>query len=316
MQAAHSSTDMTGKVCLVTGATSGIGRVTAKALAAQGAELIIAGRDRRKAEETVAWTKAETGNSNVHYGLADFSDLDQVRALARDVMGRTSRLDVLVNNAGSFFNSRRDTRYGVERTFLVNHLAPFLLTNLLQDPLCHGAPARIVNVSSDAHRYATLDFDDLAHERGFSGIKAYARSKLANVLFTYELARRLEGSGVTANALHPGHIATGMWGDSFRLLGPVIKWAMGFFALTPEQGADNSIYLASSPDVDGITGAYFAKREPVESSPLSYDEEVARTLWDVCIEIVGLNDMASQAGINNDEKPIPASLGAQHGSIR
>ena len=248
------STAMAGKVCLVTGATSGIGKVTATALAAQGAEVIIAGRNQRKAEETVSWIKSETGNNAVRYLLADFSDLDQVRELARAFKGERSRLDVLVNNAGTFFNTRHETPYGVEMTFLVNHLAPFLLTNLLLETLRDSAPARIVNVSSDGHRQDTMDFDDLGFERGYFGMKAYARSKLANLLFTYELARRLDGSRVTANALHPGHVATDMWKTNFPVIGPALKWVMGFFALSPEQGADNTIYLASSPEVEGITG--------------------------------------------------------------
>ncbi len=281
---------MAGKVCLVTGATSGIGRVTATALAAQGAEVIIGGRNQRKAEETVAQIRAETGNKAIQYLLADFSDLDQVREMARAFNERYSRLDVLINNAGTFFNTRRGTPYGVEMTFLVNHLAPFLLTNRLLEMLRNSAPARIVNVSSNGHKMATMDFDDLGFEKGYAGMKAYGRSKLANILFTYELARRLDGSQVTANALHPGHVATDMWKTNFPIVGPVLKWVMGFFADTPEQGADNSIYLASSPDVEGISGKYFVKREPAQSSPLSYDKEVAQRLWEICESLTGLSD--------------------------
>jgi NAD(P)-dependent dehydrogenase (short-subunit alcohol dehydrogenase family) len=281
---------MVGKVCLVTGATAGIGKVTAIALAAQGAEVIVAGRNQRRAEETVTQIRAETGNDDVRYLLADFSDLDQVRHLARKLKEQYSRLDVLVNNAGSFFNTRRDTPYGVEMTFLVNHLAPFLLTNLLLDQLLDSTPSRILIVSSNGHKMATMDFDDLGFKQGYAGMKAYGRSKLANVLFTYELARRLDGSQVTANALHPGHVATDMWKTNFPVIGPALKWVMGFFADTPEQGADNSIYLASSPDVEGITGKYFIKREPAQSSPISYDEEIAERLWDICESLTGLHD--------------------------
>jgi len=284
---------MAGKICLVTGATSGIGKVTATALAGQGAEVIIAGRNHQKAEDTVRQIQSETGNDAVHYLLADFSDLRQVRTLARSFREQYSRLDVLVNNAGAFFNARRETPYGVEMTFLVNHLAPFLLTNRLLETLKSSAPARIVTVSSDAHRYATLDFDDLEFRHGYVGIKAYARSKLANILFTYELARRLVGTGVTANALHPGHVATDIWKTNFPLIGPVLKWVMGFFALTPQEGADNSIYLASSPDVAGITGQYFVEREALKSSPLSYDESVAQKLWDISEALTGLQETSS-----------------------
>jgi NAD(P)-dependent dehydrogenase (short-subunit alcohol dehydrogenase family) len=279
---------MAGRVCLVTGATSGIGKVTATSLAAQGAEVIVAGRNQRKADDTVSWIKSETGNSAVRYLLADFADLGQVRDLARAFKERISRLDVLVNNAGGFFNTRRETPYGVEMTFLVNHLAPFLLTNLLLETLQEGAPARIVNVTSAAHQYDSMNFDDLGFKRGYAGMKAYARSKLANVLFTYELARRLDGSQVTVNAVHPGHVATDMWKTNFPFIGSALKWVMGFFARTPEQGADTVIYLASSPEVEGITGTYFADREAVQSSPLSYDEGVARRLWQISKDLTRL----------------------------
>jgi NAD(P)-dependent dehydrogenase (short-subunit alcohol dehydrogenase family) len=281
---------MAGKVCLITGATAGIGTVTATVLAAQGAAVIVGGRNQRKAEETVAQIRAETGSNAVEHLLADFADLEQVREMAQVFEQRYSRLDVLVNNAGSFFITRQSTPYGVEMTFLVNHLAPFLLTNLLLETLKHSAPARIVNVSSEGHKMATMDFDDLGFKKGYAGMKAYGRSKLANILFAYELARRLDGHQVTANALHPGHVATDMWKTNFPIIGPALKWVMGFFAETPEQGADNSIYLASSPDVEGITGKYFVKREPAQSSPISCDEETAQRLWETCESLTGLSD--------------------------
>jgi NAD(P)-dependent dehydrogenase (short-subunit alcohol dehydrogenase family) len=288
MKAIPDSNIMAGKTCLVTGATSGIGRVTAAALAGQGAELVVAGRNRQKAEETVGWIKSETGNPNVGYLLADFADLEQVRALAAAFRERYSRLDVLINNAGAFFNSRQATPYGAEMTFLVNHLAPFLLTNLLLEELRRSAPARIVNVSSDGYKQATLDLDDLEMTNGFFGMKAYSRSKLANILVTFELARRLEDSGVTANALHPGHVATNIFRTPFPFIGPVLKWVIGLFALSPQEGADNSIYLATSPDVGGITGRYFVKREPVETTPLTMDRELAAKLWVVSERLTGL----------------------------
>jgi NAD(P)-dependent dehydrogenase (short-subunit alcohol dehydrogenase family) len=256
------------------------------ALAAQGATVIVAGRDQEKAEQTVRWIQSETGTGAVDYLLADFSDLGQVQALAASVQERTTRLDVLINNAGAFYNTRRETPYGVELTFLVDYLAPFLLTNLLLDRLKASAPARIVNVASDAHRYGTLELNDLGFRRGYVGIKAYARAKLALVLFTYELARRLANSGVTANALHPGHVATNIYRNDFGLLGPAIKKVMGWFSLSPEQGADGSIYLSTSPEVKGVTGRYFAGRAPVESAPLTYDQELAQRLWQISENLV------------------------------
>jgi retinol dehydrogenase-12 len=280
---------MQGKVCLVTGATSGIGKVTATALAAQGGAVIVAGRNQQKAEDTLHQIKSETGNESLHYLLADFADLEQVRHLAAAFKERFTRLDILVNNAGAFFNTRRKTPYGVEKTFLVNHLAPFLLTNLLLETLQESAPARIVNVSSDGHKLATMDLDDLGFKRGFSGMKAYGRSKLANIMFTYELARRLEGRDVTVNALHPGHVATDIWRTNFSIIGPALKWVMSLFSLSPEEGADNSIYLASSPEVEGVTGKYFVKREPAQSSPTSYDEGLARRLWETSENLTSFN---------------------------
>ncbi len=284
---ANSTSDLNGKVCLVTGATSGIGEVTAKALAARGAQVILVGRNQLKADKTVQQIQSETGSNSVQYLLADFADLQQIHDLVSSFKSQYSRLDVLINNAGAYFNSRRQTAYGVEMTFLVNHLAPFLLTNLLLDMIKASPAARIINVSSDAHQYGSMDFADLEYKRRYFGMKAYARSKLANILFTYELARRLEGSAVTVNALHPGHIATDIWRTNFSLIGPLLKWIMGFFAITPEEGAKTSIYLASSPEVEGLTGQYYVKREVVQSSPMSYDQNLARQLWRVSEQLSG-----------------------------
>lgn len=279
---------MRGKVCMVTGATSGIGQVTAAALAAQGAHVIVVGRNRAKAQQVVGEIRRQSGNDAVWYLLADFSDLQQVRELAAAFSAQYSQLDVLVNNAGTYFNTRHPAPGGVEMTFHVNHLAHFLLTNLLLDTLTASAPARIVNVTSRAHEYDNMDFDDLGFERSYFGMKAYARSKLANLLFTYELARRLAGSGVTVNAVHPGGVATDIWRTNFPVLGPAIKWVMSLFALTPEEGADTLIYLASSPDVEGVTGKYFVEREAIASSPLSYDEQVAARLWEVSEQLTAV----------------------------
>jgi NAD(P)-dependent dehydrogenase (short-subunit alcohol dehydrogenase family) len=285
--AANSTADMDGKVCLVTGATSGIGEITAAALAARCAQVVVVGRNQQKAEDTVQRIQSETGSNSVHYLLADFADFQQIHDLVSSFRTQYSRLDVLINNAGAYFNTRRQTAYGVEMTFLVNHLAPFLLTNLISDMIKASPSARIINVSSDAHRYGSMDFNNLEFKRGYFGMKAYARSKLANILFTYELARQLEGSTVTVNALHPGHIATDIYRTNFSVIGPILKWIMGFFALTPEEGARTSIYLASSPDVAGVTGQYFVEKEAVQSSPMSYDKNLARQLWRVSEQLSG-----------------------------
>jgi len=281
MGSSLTSNNMKGKICLVTGATSGIGKVTATALAALGSQVVITGRNQQKIDYVVRDIISQTGNQEISGECADFSDLEQVRRLAESFKERFSRLDVLVNNAGAFYNTRLETSYGVEMTLLVNHLAPFLLTDLLLETIQNSAPARIVNVSSDAHAYGTMDFNDLGFKRGYFGIKAYARSKLANVFFTYELAKKLPAYEVTVNALHPGHVATDIWKTNFSFIGPTLKWVMGLFSLSPEQGADNTIYLASAPKVEGLTGQYFVKREPSQSAPISYDEKTAQKLWEI-----------------------------------
>jgi NAD(P)-dependent dehydrogenase (short-subunit alcohol dehydrogenase family) len=265
----------------VTGGSAGIGKAAATALAALGAEVIVAGRNPQRTRDAVEQIQSETGNPSVRYLLADLADFQQVRDLAAAFQERYSHLDVLLNNAGAFFNARQVAASGVEMTFLVNYLAPFLLTNQLLGVLQTSAPARIVNVTSDAHKFGTLDLDDLGFRRGFFGIKAYARSKLATVLFTHELARRLQGSGVTVNAVHPGHVTTDIWKTSFSILGTPLKYITSWFALTPQQGADTLVYLASSSAVAGVTGQYFVRRKTVPSSPASYDEGTARRLWEI-----------------------------------
>ena len=270
---------MHNKFIMITGATSGIGQAAAQALAAQGHEILIVGRNPAKTEGVAKQIREQTGNQAVHFLLADFSDLEQIRHLAEQVKTQFPNLDVLVNNAGAYFNRRQRMSGGVEKTFFVNHLAPFLLTNLLLDHL--QSPARIINVASDAHQYGQLDLNDLNFEKSYFGFAAYARSKLANILFTYELARRLEGSGVTVNALHPGGVATNIFSTDFSIFGPLIKGIVSLFTLTPEQGADNTIYLASSPDVEGVTDKYFVKRAAVPSSPTSYYKDLAKRLWEV-----------------------------------
>jgi NAD(P)-dependent dehydrogenase (short-subunit alcohol dehydrogenase family) len=283
---ATASTSMTGKVTLVTGATSGIGAVTAQALAGRDATVVLVGRDRERSAATVEQIKRETGNQAIDYLLADLSSQAEIRRLADEFLSRYDRLDVLVNNAGAMFWSRQETVDGLERTFALNHLSYFLLTNLLLDRLKASGPARIVSVSSDAHQGAQMNFDDLQGKRSYSGMRAYGQSKLANVLFTYELARRLNGTVVTANALHPGFVGTNFAANN----GGIIRLVMSIlhrFALSPEQGAQTSIYLATSPEVEGVTGKYFERSKPAPSSKLSYDETVARRLWDVSGALIG-----------------------------
>lgn len=276
-----------GKTCLVTGATSGIGLVTAAALAGLGARVVITGRRPARLDDALRSIQARHPDAEVHALLADFADLAQVERLAGDFILRFERLDVLVNNAGAYYNRRHPTHYGeLERTLVVNHLAPFLLTLRLLDRLRHSAPARVVNVASGAHAYDQMNFDDLGFRRGYIGMKAYARSKLANLLFTYELARRLQGSGVTVNAMHPGQVATDIWRTNFFLIGPLLKGLIRLTGLTPEQGADTLIYLAASPEVEGMSGQYFYHRKPVRSSPLSYDQGVAQRLWQLSEQLV------------------------------
>ena len=283
---------MNDKLFLITGATSGIGKVTARALAEQGARVVVGARSQQKAEKTVAWIKAETDNKTVDYLLADFASLEAVREMAAQFKERYDRLDGLINNAGAYYATRQESADGIELTLAVNHLAPFLLTHLLLGLLRASAPARIVNVSSAAHQGATMDFDNLEFESGYSQIGAYGRAKLGNILFTYELARRLEGSGLTANALHPGIVATNIGSNNLpvygRSLRKLAKKVVNRAALSAEEGAETVIYLAASPEVEGVTGRYFYKKQPVESSPLSYDEGVQRRLWEVSAELVGL----------------------------
>jgi NAD(P)-dependent dehydrogenase (short-subunit alcohol dehydrogenase family) len=304
-------TSMTAKICLVTGATAGIGEVTAREVARRGARVVIVGRSQQRCEATAESIRQQTGNPAVEFLVADLSSQAQVHRLAREFLDRHRRLDVLVNNAGALFAQRRDSVDGIEMTLALNHLSYFLLTSLLLDTLKASAPARIVNVSSRAHRRVKgLNFDDLqaralAHrfwgfgESTFAGLLftlfapmrhagfiQYARTKFANLLFTYELARRLEGTGVTVNALHPGFVASRFMAGNGALGWFMRRWA-SLFGISPEEGAKTSIYLATSPEVEGITGKYFEKQTAIASSPASRDEAAARRLWQLSEELVG-----------------------------
>ena len=276
---------LTGKTIIVTGATNGIGLITARELARMGGQVTIISRNADKCAAVAERIKSETGNQ-VEFIAADLSTLTGIMQAAADFQQRHTHLHVLVNNAGGFFNKRNLTADGYEYTFALNHLNYFLLTNLLLGVLKASAPARIVNVSSGMHvRAPAMDFDNLQGEKIFSGWGAYARSKLANVMFTYELARRLEGTGVTVNALHPGYVNTGFALNNGSLFRVFAGLSARLFARKPEQGALTSIYLASSPEVDGVTGKYFADCQPVQSSPVSYDKAAAEKLWQVSLEL-------------------------------
>src|SRR5215210_2013775 len=261
---------MAGRTVLVTGATAGIGKATALGLATMGAHLAITGRDLERTEIAAREIRT-TGGGQVDVFIADLSGLSEVRRLAHEVLEHLSRIDVLVNNAGGYWNTRHVTADGLERTFALNHLAPFLLTQLLLDRLTQSAPARVVTVSSNAHAQGRMDFDDLQGELSYAGSRAYNQSKLANVLFSYELARRLHGTSVTANALHPGVVSTSFGAEDPATVQRVFIPFLRRFMKTPAQGAATSIYLASAPDLEQVTGRYFADSKPKTSSKLSYD---------------------------------------------
>ena len=277
---------MAGTATLVTGGTGGIGRATALGLAALGARVGITGRDTARTQAAAAAIARESGNPCVDAFAADMSSQAEVRRLAAVVLDAYPRLDVLVNNVGGFWASRHLTADGLERTFAVNHLAGFLLTSLLLDLLKASAPARIVTVSSNSQAAGKLDFTDLQGERRYSGQQAYSQSKLANVMFTYELARRLGGTGVTATVLHPGVVRTAFAAEDPSPLAKVMITVSRPFLRTPAQGAATSIYLASASEVEGVTGQYFAHRRPTTSSKASYDTTAAARLWDTSARLV------------------------------
>ncbi len=285
---------MVGKTCLITGATNGIGRVTAMELARMGAELFLVCRSKARGAETLAEIRNRTGNENVHLLCADLGSQKQIRAAATEFLATGKPLHVLINNAGLGNTKRLMTVDGIEMVFAVNHLAYFLLTILLLDRIRESAPARIVNVASEAHRFGSINFDDLGSERRYRVFGAYSQSKLANILFSYELARRLAGSGVTVNCLHPGGIASGLWTNN----GPLAQFIMKAGRLllkTPEQGARTTIYLASSREVEGVTGRYYSNCREKTSNRQSYDQNIARRLWNVSAQMTGINPQASVA---------------------
>lgn len=289
---------MRAKTIVITGATSGIGQVAAEALAGMGARIVQVARDRHRGEAAIARLRAiAPGVSHtIHY--ADLLRLSEMKRVGREIAAAEPRVDVLINNAGAMFGFRELTADGLERTFALNHLAYFVLTDTLRERLVASAPARVINTSSDAHHAATLELDDLQSERtyrsgrwewmrfGGAGYRVYARSKLCNILFTRELARRLAGTGVTANSFHPGFVATRFGDTSGGLISVGVRIAKRF-ALTPEQGAETLLFLAASPDVEGATGEYFVRSRPATPTPAAQDDELAGQLWEETERIAG-----------------------------
>ena len=285
----QNNASMVGRTCMITGASSGIGRATALELARMGADLVLVCRDCGRADGTVAEIRTRAGDRNIEVMLADLSSQQAIHQLAKDYLATDRSLHVLINNAGIVNLHRTLTVDGIEEVFAVNHLAYFLLTNLLLDRLKASAPARIVNVASDAHRFGALNFDDWGGERSYRTMRIYGQSKLANVLFTYELARRLQGTGVTVNCLHPGAVATGLGKNNGSWARVVIGMLRPFFR-TPTSGAATSIYLASAPQVEGVSGKYFNNCKAARSSTASYDAAAARRLWDISAQMTDLNE--------------------------
>jgi NAD(P)-dependent dehydrogenase (short-subunit alcohol dehydrogenase family) len=269
---------MKGKTIVATGATSGIGEAAVLALAGQGARIVIVARDEARGRATMQKIEAKAPGLGHRLYLADLSSIAETRKVGAAIVASEPRIDVLINNAGALFSNRRVTPEGVELTFALNHMSYFVLTEALRERLIASAPARIVSTSSTAHQGAKLDFNDLQSANGYGGLKVYGRSKLANILFTRELARRLAGTSVTATCLHPGVVKTRFGESSGGFAGLLIPFLRPFF-ISPEAGADTIVYLASSPDVAGMTGGYFAKRKLTEPSAAARDDAAAKRLW-------------------------------------
>ena len=278
---------MGSKVVLITGGTSGIGKATATALARMGANVVVTGRNEERGRKASEEIRAESGSDRVELMLADLAVQTEVRHLAKQFKERHDRLDVLINNAGLVQSKRTETTDGIETTLAVNHLAPFFLTNLLLDLLKKSAPSRIITVASDAQRWGKIDLDDLQSERRYKGFRVYGMTKLANIMFTYELAERLKGTGVTANCVHPGGVNTN-FGNNNRGFTTLLFRAFKPFMRSSEEGADTIIYLASSPDVEGMTGKYLSDRKVITPSEEAYDESLRKKLWEASEELVGL----------------------------
>lgn len=287
--AAETNESMRGRVCVVTGATSGIGRATVDDLAKRGATLALVARDRARGEETLAALRAVSGADGATLHLADLASQADIRRVAAELAATLPRIDVLINNAGVVNLQRTTTVDGIETVFAVNHLAYFLLTHLLLDRLRASGAARIVNVASDAHKFGPLDFDDLQNSKSYRSMRVYGQSKLCNILFTRELARRLAGSGVTVNAVHPGAVATRLGQNNGRWAQLAIK-ALSYFFRTPEQGAATTLHVATSPALAGVSGKYFANCREARPSKAAQDDAAAARLWEISARMTGISD--------------------------
>ena len=280
--------NMAEKVCLVTGGNSGIGKSVALGLAKMGATVVVVSRNKEKGETAVTDIVEKSGNKNVELIQADMSSQNSIHQLVNEFRARHEKLHLLINNAGVYLTKRSETEDGLESTFAVNHLGPFLLTSLLVDILKASAPSRIVNVTSDAHKGARVNFDDLQGERKFSGWQAYGQSKLAMILYTRGLAKKLEGTGVTVNSAHPGVVRTNFAKNNGGLVMLGFRF-LGMFFISPESAAKRILYVATSPDLEGVTGKYFTKMHEVKSSQESYDDDSARRLWQISEQLTHLS---------------------------
>lgn len=276
---------MQGKTVIITGATSGIGEVAAIHLAEKGARIVFTARDKRRADDTMAKLRAANPKTDHVLHMAELSTLAEMKRVGVE-LAREPRIDVLVNNAGALFNTRHETGDGLELTFALNHMAYFVITNILLPHLKPGA--RIVTTASNAHRGAKLDFSDLQSKKGYSGFPVYSRSKLANILFNRELARRAP-AGVTANALHPGFVATDLGANNIPVIGRWVKWLINRRAIPVAEGAKTVVYLATAPEVADVTGQYFVNCKAVPSIPASYDQAAAHRLWQISKQLTGIN---------------------------
>ncbi|MBI3795536.1 MAG: SDR family oxidoreductase [Deltaproteobacteria bacterium] len=278
---------MQGQICIITGASSGVGKAAALELARTGATVALVCRNSERAETARNEIRMATGNQSIDVLLADLSSQAEIHRLAHEILERYPQIHVLINNAGVLNRERTTTVDGIETVFAVNHLAYYLLTHLLLERLAASGPARIINVASDAHRWGTLDFHDLQNTHGYRVMRVYGQSKLCNILFTRELARRISGTGITANCLHPGGVATGLgWNNGWWAV--LIAKGLRPFLRTPEQGADTVVYLATSPEVEAVSGKYFAERRERQPAPAAQDDDAAKRLWQISAELTGV----------------------------